>query len=265
MMEWKSRTVKSWLEYSLIAETATASLLTARPAYLFRGQSFSKWELVPSINRFFLANISVEDALNIEREAVKQFSSAAHLYISAGSLPEQSTVISNPRAWWALMQHYHAPTRVLDWTMSPYVAAYFAVEQNPEEDGAVFLVHAESVNFLPNPEAPGDCLKASAPTTIEAWKPRLRSARYIAQQGICISSTNILGPLEEMICDCCEKEAIKSESDQLYRMKVVIPKSFKTEFMERLAFMNITAHSLFPGIDGLGRGIGDWVRMAGYK
>lgn len=38
-----------------------------------------------------------------------------------------------------VMQHYSCPTRLLDWTLSPYVALYFAVEQSPESDGAVWF------------------------------------------------------------------------------------------------------------------------------
>jgi hypothetical protein len=47
---------------------------------------------------------------------------------------------------WGFMQHHSCPTRLLDWTSSAYVAAYFAVEQLPDTDGALFVVAPEAVH-----------------------------------------------------------------------------------------------------------------------
>ena len=43
-------------------------------------------------------------------------------------------VPANRLEWLALMQHYGTPTRLLDFTRSPYVACYFALEELPRTD-----------------------------------------------------------------------------------------------------------------------------------
>ena len=43
--------------------------------------------------------------------------------------------------------------------------------------------------------------------------------------------------------------------------QIVIPKAKKLEMLRKLALFNITGSSLFPGIDGLGRSIGELVTM----
>lgn len=37
-----------------------------------------------------------------------------------------------------VLQHYGVPTRVLDWSQSPYVAAYFAARSHPDRDGEMW-------------------------------------------------------------------------------------------------------------------------------
>jgi len=43
------------------------------------------------------------------------------------------------------MQHHGAPTRLLDWSTSIYVAAYFAVIEQPNADGVIWIVHLDTV------------------------------------------------------------------------------------------------------------------------
>jgi hypothetical protein len=47
-----------------------------------------------------------------------------------------------------LMQHYRLPTRLLDWTESVVVAAYFAVSENLEDDATVWALNPVALNAL---------------------------------------------------------------------------------------------------------------------
>lgn len=52
----------------------------------------------------------------------------------------------------AVAQHHGLPTRLLDWTYSPYVAAYFATRGRPDVDGQIRAVDYERVHeHVPEP------------------------------------------------------------------------------------------------------------------
>ena len=111
-----------------------------RLTHIYRGQSDESWELEPSFHRHFksIPLPKIETLLKIESFALREFCSQSHLYASEKVVSSDRSVLE----WWMLMQHHHAPTRLLDWTSSPYVAAYHACAKDFEKNGAVWALHA---------------------------------------------------------------------------------------------------------------------------
>jgi hypothetical protein len=101
--------------------------LAAKPfegKWLFRGV-LSDWELKPSLQRACEDwNVPMSERLAVEKRLLREFKRA---YPPRSETPAPS--YEDNLAWLALMQHYGAPTRLLDWTFSPLVAAFFALDQ----------------------------------------------------------------------------------------------------------------------------------------
>lgn len=109
--------------------------------WYFRGQADAAWALQPSIVRSFNKSVDREFAINLEHGALYHFKKRIRLFMPNCILSDND----HHTDWWALMQHYSCPTRLLDWTLSPYVALYFAVRDASDKDGAVWLFETEEV------------------------------------------------------------------------------------------------------------------------
>lgn len=99
--------------------------------WLCRGQSrHHDGGLVPSIDRAPRQNFSRPEKLTLERRSIELFRSTARFFADPG---EQGALTDDIIALMVL-QHYRVPTRLLDWTWSPYVAAYFAAYSDKDDD-----------------------------------------------------------------------------------------------------------------------------------
>jgi hypothetical protein len=91
--------------------------------WLFRGHANASWALKPGIHRGYTAQQ--------ERYLTNEFRVRARSrYAPCPSNNDYS-------GWLALMQHYGLPTRLLDWSYSPLIAAFFAVHPDYSRTMAV--------------------------------------------------------------------------------------------------------------------------------
>jgi hypothetical protein len=240
------------------------------PAYLFRGQPDARWSLHPSLLRYIKSfQIPEEEALRIEMEALEEFRGQAGILLPPNVLVATPDLLS----WLSLMQHHGAPTRLLDWTESIFVAAYFAVESYLEQDGAVWFCHPGTVNRCMS-ETHGPVEQAlqsdvqqrenfftpGRPPVVQFLTRKSKTERMIVQQGAFSICRSVMTDHADVLEEC-----VKAAPAKHIFGKIVISADIKQVFLRKLRAVNITAKSLFPGIDGLGKSMKELLTFATAK
>ena len=224
------------------------------PAFIFRGQARADWSLQPRLMRALEGKgFSPAESIVVEDLIRSDFIAEAHLHAPPAALSDRRDIV----VWWSLMQHYGAPTRLLDWTRSLYIAAYFAVRTHSDTPGAIWILHARTVErvmekrygalttTLDGQEAFRD---AAAPPALYFPDPLFKTDRMAAQQTAFTMSPQIQSDHAAII----DSVVPIAESEPKF-LKVLVEPKAKMDIMRRLRHVRITARALFPGADGLGR------------
>lgn len=109
--------------------------------YYFRGTNNYSFELKSKLQRVFETN-SIESNLWHAKEvfAINYFK--RNYKAISNHYPKDDDIFN----WLCLMQHYGAPTRLIDWTLSPFVALFFAYcDINNSHDKAIWTINPEAI------------------------------------------------------------------------------------------------------------------------
>ena len=244
--------------------------------YMFRGQPDNR-PLFPSFaRRAIAAKLKDKGALGLEKALLEFFRTQAHLFLPATMLPAENDWMK----WRVLLQHYGGPTRLLDWTTSPYVAMYFAArspgraEKGKDQEGAdgvIWMIHrgahrdatAQRYKDAQLPEDPVEAEELlrnpNAAASIHVVRPQIQSDRMAAQQTI---FTVAFHPLADHGAYLEETFNLRVAApppahyppgvEPLDFLRMIIPREEKVAIMLRLRARLITGATMFPGVDGLG-------------
>lgn len=145
-------------------------------------------------------------------------------------------------AFLSLIQHHGFPTPLLDWTFSPYVAAFFAFEKLalPESEHVRIFVfdRAAWISDVPQVGLP----RFLAPHFSMMDVPSIGNNRLVPQQ-----ATAALTNIDDIESYIHFWEAV---TGRLYLRRIDIPVAERDAALRHLRLMGITAGSLFPGLDG---------------
>jgi len=240
--------LKSWDEFDRIVKKRNYR------QWIYRGHTSNDWGLESSLYRAFQDAGEIIENGNKTKTIVKKkhenvmiehFKSNAHLFLS--HLPEANDALS----WLALMQHYGAPTRLLDFSFSPYIAAYFALEANTE-DSAIYCINHKAFERLDRGMG-ADKLKAIyrdilhntnalGRALLYAFEPKFTSQRLMAQQGVFLAPNTLEWSHEQIL------KNYNLNQTEIYRW--VIPKQLRYEGIRMLKQRNVMSSILYPGIEG---------------
>ena len=248
------------LNDELYRESWNDAIQRHRPADAFRGSPTDDFTLRSGLIRLGHAP---ERTREIEKSILRTFIKYA---------PPRATQDSLWK-WLSLAQHHGLPTRLMDWTYSPFIALHFAVGElpDPDVDGVVWRVGYQNVHKKLPPEFRTEIEKAGlnlfGVEMLEAVVPHLSRFETLGT-GKTFALFFEPPSLDERIVNQYALFSVMSDPAQAFDewleahedtfTRIIIPGRMKWEIRDKLDSMNITERVLFPGLDGLSRWLRRW-------
>ena len=210
--------------------------------FWFRGVANYDWRLIPSIQRN-------QKRMHRERYISNDF------YIRAKPIMRNPPEKKDYAGWVSLMQHFGLPTRLLDWSRSPLVAAFFAVEkyrQYPNTDACLWILKPRLLNEegFGNYVYPVDA-ETSQKMLLPAFKERGYEEELTDKILACFSTDNNPRMYAQQSCFTIHNSTKRLEDICLGKMlyKIKIPSAARENLYQSLDIFGISESYVYPDLD----------------
>lgn len=227
--------LRSWEQFRTWA-------VSQRPRdYIFRGQR-NPSKLVSTFHRTWRKDLHTW----INEDVGTLFGAVAERL----NYPLQMGNLQHNMAIWSILQHHGYPTPMIDWTYSPFVAAYFAFQEAEEcNDCAPRIFIFDRVRWNQRYGKAEFFVDAAPNQLVVAESMSVANPRHAPQQAI-LTVTNV-ADVEAFV-------RLREQEDGVTYLSVCdLQTKHRTQIMRELELMGITYGSLFPGLDGICRDIRD--------
>lgn len=219
---------------------------------IYRGQADSGWRLESTFERFSSSPWSVRDYAEMALLCAPQIESFTDRSWNLPDISEVEKQIAKGAKlfqvnipfyeFWVYLRHHGFPSPLLDWTISPFIAAFFAFhERVASEKVAVFV-------FIEMPQ--GTKSGWEGEPQVQLLGPYTKThKRHFLQQSWYTVCTRHQG--KSPIFECHEKVFERNDPDQDLLFKITIPRSERLKALSTLYEMNINHFSLFQSEESL--------------
>jgi len=241
--------------------------------WIFRGLQDLNEEMKTSLERAckqYFGDLS--RAVEIERELLKDFRRRYAIYATLPP-PREDRIVE----WLSLMQHHGAPTRLLDWTYSYFIAAYFAIS-DAKDDCWIWALRQDQLNrkveqkFQKSKKAVHKALRHFITRRTQVHfdatfnqgidfaysiSPFNLNERLTIQQGVFVCPGNLRKSFQDNL------KAVKL--DRKNSFPICIRKACHRDILLALHKMNIHSATLFPGFDGFAKSLKTKMLLLSYR
>lgn len=266
-------------DYIRFIEAETAGYVNNQ-LFMYRGESRTDYVLIPSLYREKTVDGVTSKVYLKERDErgiIQEFITEAASY-------SNTLRIEDAFRWVQYAQHFGVPTRLLDWTINPLVALYFACVSNQDADGKVYVLQSQSytqrtynqfVDELDNRSIDivannMICYGEKGFTYPVVIRPFYFDKRMSAQSSCFMIWGDKKEPFDEMLKQleegepCVAVRKIVKDNKEILVDEIksalseyIVPAKYKKRILHELDAINVNQATLFPGLDGIGKSI-EW-------